>query len=43
MPLTLKGSKIKSAFIKEYGKKKGEGFFYGYERKHPEFHLGKRK
>lgn len=27
-PLTSKGSKIKSAMIKEYGSKKGEQVFY---------------
>ncbi len=28
MPLTSKGSKIKSAMTKEYGAKKGESVFY---------------
>ena len=28
MPLTAKGSKIKSAMTKEYGAKKGEQVFY---------------
>lgn len=33
MPLTKKGEKIKSAMIKEYGKKKGESVFYATENK----------
>ena len=33
MPLTEKGKKIKSAMIKEYGKKKGERVFYASENK----------
>lgn len=28
MPLTKKGAKIKRAFRKEYGGKKGESYFY---------------
>jgi hypothetical protein len=34
MPLTKKGKKMKKAFEKEYGKKKGEDVFYAYENKH---------
>lgn len=34
MPLTRAGKKTKAAFIKEYGKKKGEEYFYRYENKH---------
>ena len=34
MPLTKKGEKTKAAFIKEYGKEKGEQIFYAYENKH---------
>jgi hypothetical protein len=33
MPLTKKGSKIKSAMQKEYGKKKGESVFYASANK----------
>jgi hypothetical protein len=33
MPLNKKGKKIKSAMIKEYGKKKGEIVFYASENK----------
>ena len=33
MPLTKKGSKIKKAMIKEYGKEKGERVFYASENK----------
>lgn len=33
MPLTKKGSKIKSAMEKEYGKKKGDSIFYASENK----------
>jgi len=33
MPLTLKGKKIKSAMLKEYGKKAGEKVFYATENK----------
>lgn len=28
MPITAKGSKIKSAMVKEYGQKRGESVFY---------------
>lgn len=31
MPLTAKGSKIKAAMIKKYGKEKGEEVFYASE------------
>lgn len=34
MPLTKKGRKILKEFEKEYEKKKGEGIFYAWERKH---------
>jgi hypothetical protein len=34
MPLTAKGKKMKAAFKKEYGDKKGESVFYAYENKH---------
>lgn len=33
MPLTKKGSKIKKAMDKEYGKKKGEQVFYASKNK----------
>lgn len=33
MPLTKKGSKIKSAMVKEYGEKKGESVFYASANK----------
>jgi len=33
MPLTKKGSKIKTAMEKEYGKKKGEQIFYASRNK----------
>jgi hypothetical protein len=33
MPLNKKGSKIKAAMEKEYGKKKGEAVFYASENK----------
>jgi hypothetical protein len=33
MPLTTKGSKIKSAMTKEYGEKKGEQIFYASANK----------
>jgi hypothetical protein len=33
MPLTKKGSKIKSAMTKEYGKKKGDQVFYASQNK----------
>jgi len=32
MPLTKKGSKIKTAMTQQYGKKKGERVFYASER-----------
>lgn len=31
MPLTKKGKKIKSAMMKQYGKKKGQQVFYASE------------
>ena len=34
MPLTKTGMKIKGNFIREYGRKKGTGIFYAWERKH---------
>jgi hypothetical protein len=33
MPLTQKGAKIKSAMMKEYGKKQGETVFYASQNK----------
>lgn len=33
MPLTKKGSKIKKAMDKEYGKKKGDSVFYASRNK----------
>jgi hypothetical protein len=33
MPLTKKGSKIKRAMAKQYGKKKGASVFYASENK----------
>jgi hypothetical protein len=33
MPLTKKGSKIKSAMTKEYGEKKGKQVFYASQNK----------
>jgi hypothetical protein len=33
MPLTKKGSKIKSAMMQEYGKKRGEAVFYASRNK----------
>lgn len=36
MPLTPKGKEILKNFEKEYGKSKGEGYFYAWEHKHPE-------
>ena len=33
MPLTKKGSKIKSAMMQEYGKKRGEQVFYASRNK----------
>ena len=33
MPLTTKGSKIKSAMTKKYGEKKGEQIFYASANK----------
>lgn len=33
MPLTKKGSKIKKAMTKEYGKEKGEQVFYASKNK----------
>ena len=32
MPLTKKGSQIKTAMTQQYGKKKGEKIFYASER-----------
>lgn len=32
MPLSKKGTKIKKAMTKQYGKKKGESVFYAMER-----------
>ena len=32
MPLTQKGKKIKRAMTKQYGKKRGERYFYASER-----------
>ena len=34
MPLNRKGKEIKHAFEVEYGKKKGDNYFYGWENKH---------
>ena len=34
MPLTKTGLKMKHAFQKEYGKKKGTNIFYSFENKH---------
>ncbi|MFH0897486.1 MAG: hypothetical protein V1850_05520 [Candidatus Bathyarchaeota archaeon] len=33
MPLTKKGTKIKKAMVKEYGKKKGTSVFYASQNK----------
>jgi len=33
MPLTKKGSKIKRAMVKQYGKKKGTQVFYASQKK----------
>lgn len=33
MPLTKKGKKIKKAFEKEYGKKRGDSIFYASQNK----------
>jgi len=33
MPMTKKGKKIKSAMMKEYGKKRGEQVFYASRNK----------
>lgn len=33
MPLTKKGKKIKTAMLKEYGKKRGEAVFYASRNK----------
>ena len=33
MPLTKKGRKIKTAMVKQYGKKKGTQVFYASENK----------
>jgi hypothetical protein len=33
MPLTKKGSKIKSAMMKQYGNKRGEAVFYASRNK----------
>jgi hypothetical protein len=43
MPLTSKGKKLKSIFVKEYGKKRGISIFYSYENKHPLASLVKKK
>jgi len=45
MPLTKKGSKIKRAMEKEYGKKKGERVFYASANKGTikGVHKGKKK
>lgn len=34
MPLTKSQREIKGNFIREYGRKRGTNYFYGYERKH---------
>ena len=41
MPFTKKGKKVKAAFKKEYGTKKGEDYFYGYENKNRNNEKGK--
>jgi len=33
MPLTKKGTRIKRAMVKQYGKKKGEQVFYASQKK----------
>ncbi len=33
MPLTKKGRKIKSAMVKQYGRKKGTSVFFASQRK----------
>jgi hypothetical protein len=43
MPLTSKGKKVKKAFEKEYGKKKGEQVFYATENKRKMKGLVKKK
>ena len=34
MPLTKKGKKIMTAFLEEYGKKRGKSIFYAWENKY---------
>lgn len=41
MPLTKAGKKTKAAFIKQYGKEKGERLFYAYENKNKKNKKGK--
>lgn len=33
MPLSKTGRKVKRAFVKEYGRKRGNRYFYAYEHK----------
>jgi len=35
MPLTKLGKKVLRRFEREYGKKKGNSYFYAYMKKHP--------
>lgn len=37
MPLTKSGKKVEHAFEKEYGDKKGKGYFYAKENKEKGF------
>lgn len=41
MPLTKTGKKVKAAMKKEYGARKGEDVFYGYENKNRNNKKGK--
>ena len=45
MPLTKKGSKIKRAMVKQYGKKRGESVFYAsaQAKKITGVHKGRKK
>ena len=42
MPLSKIGKKILGNFKQEYGKKKGEDFFYAWEHKHKNLVLKKK-
>ena len=43
MPLTKLGKMLEKKFEQQYGSERGKRVFYGYEHKHPEIRLIKKK